>query len=186
VSIPVQSPKNATILTIALILAIARWPNNQNLTSVLNATIALQRTWYVLSKFQEKRSSRRCKAPQNHHHFHHHHNRFCPPCRCRKKLTLIAPPNNDECLGERMLPLNLTFHQHNTRPRNRHPQGPWPDLGDKFGTRICPTGGQTVLYGSSTWWMGNFETFPLELSNPPIPYFISGAHLGSTCLSQLH
>ncbi len=113
VSIPVRSKKIfAAIIAIAVVLAITGWPNNGNLTSVLNATIALQRTWYVLLEFQERRSSRSCKTPHNHHHFHHH-NRLCPPCCRRKKLTLITPLNNNECPGEWFPSLSLTSHQHN-------------------------------------------------------------------------
>ncbi len=162
-SIPVQSKKKiATIVTIAVVLAIAGWTNNINLTSVLNATVALGRTWYILLEFQEKQSSRSCKTPRNHHHFHHH-NRFCPPCCRRKKLTLIAPLNNNECPGEQFPPLSLTSHQHNAQPRNGRPQQPWPNFGDKLGNTISPTGGRTVSYGSSTWQTGNSETFLLGL-----------------------
>jgi hypothetical protein len=142
-----------------------------------------------LSKFQEKASSRSCKTPHHHHHFHHHHHHFCPPCRCRKKLTLIVPPNNDKCPGGRIFPLNRTSHQYNGWPWNGHPQQPWPNFGDKYGTTIFPTGGQTVLYGSSIWWMGNSETSHWGSacpSNPPIPCVIPVSHLSSTCLSQLH
>jgi hypothetical protein len=110
-----------TIVTIAIILAIDGWPNNQDLTSVLDSTIALRRIWYVSSELQEKASSRSCKTPHNHHHFHYHHHHFCPSCRHRKKLTLIAPPNNDKCPGGQIFPLNRTSHRHNTRPRNRCP-----------------------------------------------------------------
>ncbi len=182
-SMPVQSIFVAAIVTIAVVLAIAGWPNNRDLTSVLNATVALQRTWYVLTKFQKKPSSRSCKTPHNYHHFLHHHNCFCPPCCRRKKLTLIAPPNNDKCLGKRILPLSRTSHQHDTRLWNRHPQWPWPNLGDKLGTTIFPTEGQTVSYGSSTWQMGNFETFPLVLCSPFIP---SHSVLHTRCSSWLN
>jgi hypothetical protein len=49
VSIPVQSKfVFAAIITIAIVLAITGWPNKGNLKSVLNATVALRRTWYVL------------------------------------------------------------------------------------------------------------------------------------------
>jgi hypothetical protein len=42
VSIPVQSKiLFAAIVTVAVVLAIAGWPNKGDLTSVLNATIAL-------------------------------------------------------------------------------------------------------------------------------------------------
>jgi hypothetical protein len=166
VSIPVQSKKkNATIVTIAVVLAIAGWPNDGNFTSVLNTTVALQRTWYVLLEFQERQSSRSCKTPHNYHHFHYC-NCFCPFCHHRKKLTFIVPLNNNEYPGEQFPPLSLTSHQHDAWPRNRHHQQPWPNFGDKYGTKIFPTGGQTVLYGSSTWWTGNSGTFPLGLYSP--------------------
>jgi hypothetical protein len=156
----------AAIVTIAVVLAIPGWPNDRNLTSVLNATVALWRTWYVLSKFQEKLSSRSCKTPHNRHHFLHHHNCFCPPCHRQKKMSLITPPNNNKCLGEQVPPLSLTSHQHNAQLQNRHPQQPWPNLGDKLGTTIFPTGGQTVLYQSLTWQMGNLEMLPWVLCLP--------------------
>ncbi len=70
---------------------------------------------------------------------------FCPPCHRQKKLTLIAPLNNNKCPGERFPPLSLTSHQHNARPRNGCPQQSWPSFEDKLGSTIFPTGGQTVL-----------------------------------------
>ncbi len=118
-----------------------------------------------MSKFQEKASSRSCKTPHNHHHFHHH-NHFCPPCCRRKKLTVIAPLNNCECPGERFPSLSLTFHQHDAWPRSGRPQWPWPNFRDEYRTTIFPTGGQTMSYKSSTWWMGNSETFPSGLCLP--------------------
>ncbi len=63
-SIPVQSKIIfATIVTIAVVLAIAEWPNKGNLTSVLNDTIALPNTWYVLLEFQEKGAVQAAKHP---------------------------------------------------------------------------------------------------------------------------
>jgi hypothetical protein len=168
----------ATIITIAVILAILGWLNNQDLTSVLDSTVALRRTWYVLSKFQEKPSSRSCKTPQNHHHFHHHHHSFCPPCYRRKKLTLIATPNNNKCPRGQFFPLNRTSHRHNARLRNKHPQRPWPNFGDKYGTTIFPTGGQTVSYRSSTRQTENSKMIPLGLCLPFRP-----SH--SVCCTQL-
>ncbi len=127
------------------------------------AHYTLQTTWYVSSEFQEKWSSRSCKTPHNHHHLCHHHNCFCPPCRRRKKSTLIVLLNNNKCPGEQFPPFSLTSHQHKARPRNRHPQRSCPNFGDKLGSRIFPTGGQTASYGSSTWRTGNSKTFPLVL-----------------------
>jgi hypothetical protein len=167
VSIPVRSKKIiAAIVIIAVGLAIAGWPNDGDITSVLNATVALRRTWYVSLEFQEKQSSRSCKTPHNHHHFHHHHNRFRPPCRRWKKLTRITPLNNKKCLGEQFPPLSLTSHRHNARPRNWRPQRPCPNFGDKLGSAIFPTGGRTASYGFSTPRMGNFKMFPLVLCLP--------------------
>jgi hypothetical protein len=145
---------------------------------VLNANIALQRIWYVLSKFQKKASSRSCKTPHNHHHSHRHHHCFCPPCCSRKKLTLIAPLNNDKCLGEHFFSLSLTSHRHNARPWNGRPQLPWPNFRDECRTMILPSGGQTVLYKSLTWRTGNSEMFPSGLCLPFLP-----AH--STCRTRL-
>jgi hypothetical protein len=145
VSISVQLEFFATTVTIAIILAIAGWPNDQDLTSVLDSTIALQRIWYVLSKFQEKASSRSCKTPHTTTTFIV---TISPPCRRQKKLTLIAPPNNDKCPGLQFFPLNRTSHRHNTWPQNGHPQQPWPNFEDKYRTMIFPTGGRTVSYGS--------------------------------------
>jgi hypothetical protein len=137
VSIPVQSAKkNMAVVAIVVILAIAGWPQNRVVTSVLNSTVALQRTWHVLSQFQEKVSSRSCKTPHNHHHFHHHHNHFCPPSRRQKKLPPIAPPNNDKWPGDQILPLKFISHQRNGRLRNGPPQQPWPGFGNKFSIRI--------------------------------------------------
>jgi hypothetical protein len=51
----------ATIVTIAIILAIAGWSNDRDLTSVINTTLALWRNWYVLSEFQEKPRRRAAK-----------------------------------------------------------------------------------------------------------------------------
>ncbi len=149
-SIPVQSKTNfTTIVTISVILAIAGWLNNSNLTSVLNATIALRRTWYVTSEFQEKWSSRSRKTPHNHHHLCHHHDRFYPACCRQKKLTLIALLTT-KCPGEQFPPLSFTSHQHGALPHNGHPQWSCLNFGDKLGGKIFSTGGQTASYGSST------------------------------------
>jgi hypothetical protein len=53
----------ATIVTIAVVLAIAGWLNKGNLTSVLNVTVALPNTWYVLPEFQEKGAVQAAKHP---------------------------------------------------------------------------------------------------------------------------
>ncbi len=65
--------------------------------------------------------------------------------------------------------LSHTSHQQNARPQKGRPQWPWPNFGDKYRTMIFPTGGQTVLYESSTWRMGNSETFPSGLCLPFLP-----------------
>ena len=122
-----------------------------------------------MSKFQKKAGSRSCKTPHNHHHFYCHHHCICPPCHCRKKLTLIAPLINNECPGEGFPPLSLTSHQHDAWPRNRHPLWPLPNSGDEYGNKIFPTGGGTVLYESLTWRTGNSETFPSGLYLPFLP-----------------
>jgi hypothetical protein len=159
----------ATIVIIAAVLAIAGWPNDGNLTSVINDTIALRRIWYALSKFQKKASCRSCKMPQNHHQFHCHHHHFCPPCRRWKKLTLIAPLNNDKCPGEQIFFLSLTSHQHNAWLWNGRLLWPSPNFEDDYGNTIFPTCGRTVSYRSSTWQMGNSEIFPSGLCLPFLP-----------------
>jgi hypothetical protein len=167
VSIPVQSAKLfSTIVAIAVVLAIAGWPHNKAITSILNSNIALQRTWYVLSKFQEKASSRSCKTPHNHHHLHHHHNHFCPPCRHQNKLPLIEPPNNNKWPGDQILPLNFISHQRNMRPWNRLPQRPWPSFDNKLSITIFPTRGRPVLYGYLTQRTGNCEKLLLGPCSP--------------------
>ncbi len=100
------------------------------------------------------------------------------PCRRQKKLTLIAPPNNDKCPGLQFFPLNRTSHRHNAWPRNGHPQQPWPNFEDKYRTMIFPTGGRTVSYGSLNRQTGNSKTFPLGLCLPFLP-----SH--SVCCTQL-
>ncbi len=145
-SIPVQSKKkSAAIVTIAVVLAIAGWSNKGNLTSVLNITIALWRTWYVLLEFQEKRSSRSCKTPHNHHRFHHH-DRFCPHSCRRKKLTLIAPLNKDECPGEKNLSLSLSLTNMTSGRGTGISGSPGPILETStgplyslLGAKLCPT-----------------------------------------------
>ncbi len=169
VSISEGSNFFTTIVTIAVVLAIAGWPNDGNLTSVLKNTVALQRIGYVLSKFQKKESRRSCKTPHNHHHFHHHHHRFCPPCRRRKKLTLITPLNKKDCPGLQIFSLSLASHRHKAWPQNGRLLWPLPNFQDDYRNRIFPTGGGTVSYQSSTWQTGNLETFPSGLCLPFLP-----------------
>ncbi len=131
-----------------------------------------------MSKFWKKTSCRSCKTPHNHHHFHHHHHCFCPPCHCQKKLTLIAPLNNDECPGERIFSLSLTSHRHDAWPQNGRPLWPSPNFGDKYRNRIFPTGGRIVSYKSSTWQTENSETFPSGLCLPFLPsHYTCHTHL---------
>jgi hypothetical protein len=96
VSISVQSNFFSAIVTIAIVLVIAGWPNDGNFTSVLNDTEALWRIWYVSSKFQKKASSRSCKTPHNHHHFHRHHHRFCPMLPPLEETDPHHPPQQQQ------------------------------------------------------------------------------------------
>jgi hypothetical protein len=64
VNIPVQSNFFfATIVTIAVVRAIAGWTNDGNLTFVLNATVALRRTWYVCQNFRRNGAVEAAKHP---------------------------------------------------------------------------------------------------------------------------
>ncbi len=137
----------SAIVAIIVVLAIAGWPYDEAVTSVLSTTIALRRIWYVLVKIQVQVSCRSCKTPHNHHHLHRHHNPFCPPCRCWKKQPPIVPPNNNKWPEEWTPPINFICNLRNARSRNGLPQRPWSSFDKEFSITIFPTGGQSGSYG---------------------------------------